>query len=196
MNLKRNFIGTLCAFILLQLVLSTGCRKLVLRDLEFTTKPAHCFNQQKDADENIVDAGGSCGCDNNRPVSYCSLALNTVKVDNKTYTVINFDKDTLGNGNWQFTLEFNSTEYLIVTCTPEVYLNRELSNYYTNPSDPDDINVKLYTTLYGSQDLGYGKYDLASDGCVTYLRSCNTGFNYGFSGVVDCELFVDLKLFQ
>ncbi len=196
MNFERIIFITLRALILVLLVFNTGCRKLVLRDLEFATKPAHCYNQQKDADETITDGGGSCGCSGNKPVSYCSLALNTVKVGTKTYTVINYTKDTLGNGNWRFKLQFNSTEYMQITCTPEVYLNSELSNNEMNPSDPDDINVQVYTNSYSLQDLGYGKFELASDGCVSYLRSCDTGFNYGFSGVIDTDLFVDLKLFN
>ncbi|MBL7812367.1 MAG: hypothetical protein JNL57_09120 [Bacteroidetes bacterium] len=196
MKQKRLAATALCALGLSLFVMNTGCRKAVLRDLKYMTKPAHCYNQQLDADENITDAGGSCGCRENTPVSYCSLAANQVKVGSSTYTVSSFEKDTLGNGNWRFTLKFNSTEYLVVTCTPAVYLNYELSNNAMNPSDPDDINVQVYTSTYGLQDLGYGKFEIATDGCVAFLRSCDTGFNYGFSGVINCKLFVDLKLFM
>jgi len=158
------------------------------------TKPSHCYNNTLDGDETIRDAGGSCGCNDNKPVSFCGVGPNQVRVEGTTYIVSSFERDTLGNGQLHFMFRFNSSEYLVVRCQPRVYFNSKIP-FANNPTGTDRINVQLKTNTYGLQDLYYGEFEIASDGCATFLRTCNTGFNYQFAGVIDVELFLNLRWF-
>ena len=187
-------------FVFLVLLNNTSCRKKELRLIKISDKPFHCYNNVKDADEKIIDKGGSCGCDSVKVESKCGLKTNQIYFDSNYYD-LKFIKKTISSSDLiTLSFSFNAQDMLYITFNEDVLLNTALlvRDSYTINSARDKIDIYISTNKYSSATLNTfnGDVKILSNGCVFNLMTCGTTFyNNLYPSKKTCTMNVDLQLF-
>lgn len=179
----------LIAFVSLSLLLgfSYGCRKKNDTAMELATKPYHCYNETMDADEILVDYGGSCGTSSGAVsmTSDCGQATNTAKITSDVPSTYNFTVTsctrTSSSSYYTYTMNLSGGGYIQVMTLTTVAFNTDLT-VMSLPSANDECSVDFYMSPYSGSCSG-GQVRIKYDGTNYALNLCGAtwfaGFNYG-----------------
>ncbi|MDP2175839.1 MAG: hypothetical protein Q8K70_08020 [Bacteroidota bacterium] len=172
-----------------------SCRKKELRDIEMQDKPLHCFNNEKDFDETVIDGGGSCGCEKININGDCLLAKNEIKIEDKIYSLKETNRDTLNKEIVIVNYIFNNDDLLNIKYHKDVIFNSILSYNSTN-LDNNSIDVSILSKNHSRfyQDLKSNSYIILNNGCNSNLVSCDAEF-ITFGLKVKCKLILE-HIFQ
>lgn len=167
-------------FFVLSLAFAFGCRKK--DDLGYTLaeKPLHCYNGVQDADETLVDYGGSCQITPIVLSSSCGQANNTVTIGTTTTTVTSCKK-TVSGSYFVFTLLLSDGGKIVITTSDSVNYNSPLKYTYISPY-ADEFIGKVTPSGSPTYDLSYGEVQIKMTGSIQAVEICN-GFIGGFNGI-------------
>jgi hypothetical protein len=176
------------ANVLLFAFVFTGCRKKTPVEYEKTSKPFHCYNGTLDADEVLIDMGGSCADASAAPItSACGLASGTIVLGSQTKAVTSCTKTTNANGDFVFTMTYTGG-YISVTTTNDVLYNTDLS--LTTSSDPSS-NYEAYVFLYPQYDyMSGGDVQINFNGSSYAVSTCN---GYDWSSSLSVKIFAPVN---
>jgi hypothetical protein len=174
--MKKSIFSLVC-FCGLVVVFMYGCRKkeLVAETGELVTKPKHCFDQILNFDETTVDAGGSCGSNDNPLESSCFFITgDSALIEPYEYKIDSCAKKINQNDELVFTMYFSAGTIKIIV-NQNVDYGYELNYTSSNPS-PSEYACIVNDYHYGPQNLIIGKVRIITNGVDFAVEICEGAF--------------------
>jgi len=167
-------------FSVIAIILFTGCRKLVLRDVDTNIADQHCSNYVFDADELGLDCGGADCAACVQTTLPCTLSQNEFEFYNgwslSNLTFSNQALDT-STGFWTFTAETSSTNYIVIRFNNKPDVTKVYAGEYDSFNVSDDEVYIIYYQPSSSDKIGSGSVYINYNAGAYTISSCDYDFH-------------------